>query len=301
MRARRLAREAFDYPPRSFALSYQGTSFRLHVIGGVSWAHHVYGRWAETGEVFELVMLECLTRLLRRSEEPVFIDVGAFMGHYACYAAALLNDRQETYAIDSNPDFYAGIVKSIQLNNFSKLKPFNAVLSDRTENAAIVNQAVLPSESSGTVRTITLDALCRREQIEPKIVKIDVHGGEGKVLTGMQEIMGRSVEYILLELHPNSTVRKHSGEIGSSEILSLLSRTGFHVFRVAGHRYYDGPGELGRALKEGFAYRRLDRQSADLLLFDRSLDVFLLCSRTPDIAGVLGASVIDPGLSAHAW
>src|SRR5205085_4065496 len=151
-------------------------------------------QWADGTDVIEFVMLECLTRLLRQTEEPGFMDVGAFMGHYACYATALLDDSEDTYTVESNPQYYAGLLRSIQLNGFSKLRPFNVVLSDRIEDAAIEGPTVRLSDGPGELhQTVTLDELCRRERIHPKVVKMDVHGSEGKVLMGMQEV-SRSIE-----------------------------------------------------------------------------------------------------------
>lgn len=279
----------------SFVLRLGDTRFRLHVVADRPLAHFVYGRWAAGGEVVELVMLECLTRLLRHVRRPAFIDIGAFMGHYACYAAALLQDREETYAIESNPRYCAAIERSIRLNGFGRLKVYNVTLSDRVESARIEEQAVVFDEAADTrVRSLTLDELCRREGIRPKIVKIDVHGTEGKVLRGMQDLMKECLEFVLLELHSGDWVRRYSGDVDRAGLLTLFEEAGFHVFHVAGHRYR-GSGELRRFLETaGFAYRRLDARTRDLLLFDRPGDIFLLCSRTPDLEPLLGRSVPDP-------
>ena len=304
LKAHRLGGDALDASLTSavYELSYGGTRFNLYVDGSAPpWAHRVYSRWAEGTEIYELVMLECLTRVLRTTERPAFMDVGAFMGEYACYAAALLGDREDTYAVESNPEYCPYIQRSVQLNGFSKLKILNAALSDSVEDAAIEGQGVRFLDISGTVtRTVTLDELCRREQIKPKVIKIDVHGGEGKVLAGMQEVMRQSVEYVLLELHTGERLREFSGPTDRREILSLLWGLDLHVFHVAGHRYL-GSEVLRRSLHDGLAYRRLDSQSADLLLFDRPLDVMLLCSRNPDVRDVLGPSAADPGLSQFGW
>jgi FkbM family methyltransferase len=282
-------------PSATFSLSYDGTSFKVYLVEGRYWAYRAFSMWADGKEIYERVMLECLSLLLRETEHPSFMDVGAFMGHYACYAAALLGDKAETYAVESNPRYYSAILRSIELNRFTRVKTFNVVLSDRAETAAIDEQAVLFFEPGGTrAQSMTLDDLCRREGIRPTIVKIDVHGSEGKVLMGMQEVMNNYLEYILLELSPAEILRKYSGDISSSDILMLLERLGFHVFYVAGHRY-EGWGSK-QAQQPGFAYRRLDSSNRDLLLFDRPIEVFLLCSKKPDLEGVLGPSVADPGL-----
>ena len=175
-------------------------------------------------------------------------------------------------------------------------------LSDRTEEAAIDDQAVRLFDATGeaTRTAITLDELCRRELLEPAIVKVDVHGSEGKVLMGMRETLARSVQYLLLELHPKEVVREYSGQIGWDDILGLLWSLGFHVFHVAGHRYR-ARDDLRRSLEDGFAYRRVEERTAELLLFDRPLDVFLLCTRDPAIERVLWPSIVDPGLAPHDW
>src|SRR5262249_48055409 len=38
------------------------------------------------GEVYDPTMLACLTRLLQGTARPRFMDIGAFLGYYACYA-----------------------------------------------------------------------------------------------------------------------------------------------------------------------------------------------------------------------
>ncbi len=284
-----------------FALSHEATRFNLYVVEGAPWAHRIYSRWADGAEVFELVMLECLTRLLARVQQPVFMDIGAFMGHYACYAAALLGDTGDVYTVESNPDYHACILRSIELNGFSRVKAFNAILSDTVEAAAIKGQTVrLFDRAEETNQTVTLDELCRREGINPNVMKIDVHGSEGKVLMGMREVLSRSAEYVLLELHPREMLREFSAGIDWQDILALFWQLGFQVFHIAGHRYR-GSERLRRPLRAGFAYQRLDSRTAELLLFDRPLDVFLLCSKTPELEQILGPSVIDPGLTPHGW
>jgi hypothetical protein len=115
LKARRLGRDALDASTGGqasgvVALSYGGTRFNLYVGAHPPWAQDVYSRWAQGTEVYELVMLECLTRVLRNTERPAFMDVGAFTGEYACYAAALLGDREDTYAVETEIGLFAGLL-----------------------------------------------------------------------------------------------------------------------------------------------------------------------------------------------
>jgi FkbM family methyltransferase len=282
-------------PAATFDLRFRDTAFRLFVQKDLAWMYRVCARWAAGEEVYEVVMLECLTRLLRRIGRADFIDIGACMGHYACYAAALLGGRVRTFAVESNPGFCRAIERSAQLNGFESLRVFNVALSDRSERVRIDGQTVAYGGGDGaSAQALTLDELCRREGICPKVVKIDVHGAEGKVVAGMHEVMRDGLEFILLEVHPKPYLSRHSGESGRDEILDLLEQRGFAVFYMVGHRYQGTTALADHLATAGFTYRRLDERSRDLLLLDRPEDVFLLCTRHRELEPFLGPSVPDP-------
>jgi FkbM family methyltransferase len=276
-------------PRGRFWLQFGGTRFQLDLAEECPFWHRTFTRWAEGIEVYELVMIECLTRLVRRTTAPRFVDIGAFMGHYACYVAALTGDQSEVYAIESNPRYCAAIERSVRLNGFSKLKVYNVVLSDRAEIAAIDEQEVrFNGAGKHCARATTLDELCQQETIRPVIAKIDVHGTEGKVLMGMQQLMKDSLDFVLLELHPEDWLHRYSGGMNRADVVRILERAGFHVFYVAGHRSSGSP-ERQLALNAGaLTYRRVTSETSDPLLFDRPEDVLLLGSKVADVEPILG-------------
>jgi len=276
-------------PRGRFWLQFGGTRFQLDVAEELPSWHRTFSRWAEGIEVYELVMIECLTRLVRRTMAPRFIDIGAFMGHYACYVAALTGDHSEVYAIESNPRYCAAIERSVRLNGFSKLKVYNVVLSDRAEVAGIDGQEIrFNGAAELSARATTLDEICQQDTIRPVIAKIDVHGTEGKVLMGMEHLMKDSLDFVLLELHPEDWLHRYSGGVNRADVVRILARAGFHVFYVAGHRSSGSP-ERQQAMNAGaLTYRRLTSQSSDLLLFDRPEDVLLLGSKVADVEPILG-------------
>lgn len=224
------------------------------------------------------------------------------MGYFACYVSSFLSDCEDVYAVESNPRFCDAIHHSIRLNGFSKLKVYNAVLSDRFEAASIEDTAVIPRSSAHTntrkniVQTIPLDDLCQRERISPNIVKIDVHGAEGKVLMGMQRLLRDILQFVILELHPADWLEKYSVGVSRAELLALLEQCGFNNFYVAGHRYKRSDG-LRHYLETGtFSYVPLSSETKDLLLFDRNIDILVLSSKMPNIESILGRSATDPSL-----
>ena len=82
-------------------------------------------------------------------------------------------------------------------------------------------------------------------------------------------------------------------------ILDLLTRLGFHVWYVAGHRYSRSDGLQAFLETRQFAYRRLDEETEQELLFDRHIDIFLLCSRAASLEPILGPNSGDPAWSGE--
>jgi FkbM family methyltransferase len=219
------------------------------------------------------------------------MDIGAFMGLYACYASALLGGRQEVYAIESNPLYASAIRESAHLNGFSQLKVFQAALSDRVEPVNIQDVTVR-LDATAREATITLDDLCDREHLRPTIVKMDVHGAEGKIVRGMRDTLSR-VECLLLEMHRLAWMQEFSPGITRTAMLDVLEDAGLTLYYVAGHPAKDEFAPSFHELLTGssYSYRRLDSQARDLLLFDRREDEFVLALRHDNIKSLLGPNV----------
>jgi hypothetical protein len=143
---------------------------------------------------------------------------------------------------------------------------------------------------------VTLDELCKRERLTPTILKMDVHGAEGKIVLGMSGMLAK-VEYILLEMHALSYLRDYSPGVTRTALLDALEESELTLYHVAGHREAGHSARLGSAPQfgellagRGFCYRRLDRQGRDQMLFDRH-DTFVLGLRHTDIVSLLGPSI----------
>ncbi len=272
-----------------------GTRFRLRLESGHQQAHRVYRHLADEGKAYEPLATACLTRLLQRLPEPTFMDIGAFVGYFTCYAAALLGDRQPVWAVESNPVFCETIRKTVALNGFTRVRVLEAVLSDGPGTVTIEDTSVLPSAVEGPGRRIaqavTLDDLCAREGIAPRIVKIDVHGAEGRVLRGMSRLLRESIQVMLLELHALHEYQPHSPDVTRVELLEWLEHSGFSVFHVAGHVWEHLSG-LRIHLEQGrFAYVPVTAATRQHLLYDRPVEILIVASKTSDLSDLLGPPV----------
>jgi FkbM family methyltransferase len=254
-----------------------------------------YLNLSKRGKVYEPMMLACLTRLIQRTGTSQFMDIGAFLGYYACYASALTGNRQMVYAIESNPLFAKAIRESARVNGFSQLRVFQAALSDRVESVSIDGLTVRHDADSLdktiTLDTITLDDLCDRENLRPTIIKMDVHGAEGKIVLGMRNTLAE-VEYLLLEMHSLRYMRNYSPGVTRTAMLDALEDAGLTLYYLAGHHANEASWDLQELLAgRAYSYRKLDRQARDLLLFDRREDEFVLALRHGDVGSLLGPNV----------
>ena len=265
--------------------------FKLSLIPGNEASHADYSPEATDEQTYEAVATSILRKLFRHTPDPVFIDIGGFNGYFACLAAGLLGDRP-VWSVESNPIFSDAIRRSVALNGFTSVRVIDAALSDREGSVMISGPGVYHGHDDGnvgpTTQAITLDAVCAREGIRPSIVKIDVHGAEGKVLGGMTRVLRESIQFILLELHPAPVFQKFSPGATRAELLAWLESQGFTLFHVAGHRH---PRDIGvaRHLAEGrLVYVPLTATSCPAHLFDRAEDILIVASKSPDIGAAIG-------------
>lgn len=77
---------------------------------------------------------------------------------------------------------------------------------------------------------------CAEQGIRPDIVKIDVHGAEGKVLSGMKNVLAKNVRRLFCELHDDL----HGCTV--SDLVRLLEEGGLAVSEFTGHRDDAGGG-----------------------------------------------------------
>lgn len=277
-----------------------GVEFDLEISRLVEKGQRHHRALAASGEVYEPVMTRCLTRLLKSMDEPRFMDIGAFAGYFACYVATLLHDSHPVCAVESDPAYCEGIRRSAELNGLRNLRVYEAILSNLEEpvDLGADGWSVVFGVAEGEAgrRSVTLDGLCERESIPaPNIMKMDIHGSEGKALLGMRSILGR-MDYLLLELHNHLRLEEFSPGVNRQDIMEHLWGLGLSIHFIAGHKAAGRMKERESIRSGRFAYRRVTRENADCLFFDRQNDAILLVSPRDDVEATLGASLDDPFL-----
>jgi FkbM family methyltransferase len=247
---------------------------------------------------FEAVMTAALEKVFDALDQPLFFDVGAYIGYYTARGGKLLEGKGRVWGIESNPKHVAVLREIIDLNGLRNAEAVHAALSDRGEPLRTIDEEVWTDTAGegAVVQAETCDALCERLGVRPNVAKIDVHGFEGKVLGGMRELLRDGLDYVLLELHPNAYLERFTPGITRLTILDILDEAGLRIYYVAGHRKPSSE-VLRPILEDGrFVYQQITRENRRVLLFDRHVHLFVMATRRP-LEEVLGASILDPGLA----
>ncbi|MEW6144228.1 MAG: FkbM family methyltransferase [Thermodesulfobacteriota bacterium] len=231
-----------DYSTRGIREKYfeadlYGT--KIKIIDGTD--RHEYYEEALRGGIYEPALAGMLKKLLSAGGPVTFVDIGAHIGYFTVYAGRLIGKRGNVISIEPNPDYYGQVVRNIEINGLGEnVRTFKIGLSDRSGRAETTGweERDLVESETGSVEVATFDRLCAAEGIRPDVVKIDVHGAEYKVLSGMTRALDEHVKHLFLETHPEDLMQGYK----ISDVVNLLDRAKFDLFQLNDFRTNAGGG-----------------------------------------------------------
>lgn len=188
------------------------------------------------GGTYEPAVTNHIKKLIQE-ENVCFLDIGAYYGFYTAYIGTL-NPETEIYSFEPNSTFFSIITKNVEINNI-RAEAYQVALSDSKGQIPFSNRSMKASDKDNLeiVESITFDELSEKNNIEPDVVKLDVHGGEGKVLFGMKKALREHIKHLYLELHPNELLVDYS----IKDIIDLLIASGFELFEINRFRTENTP------------------------------------------------------------
>lgn len=154
----------------------------------------------------------------------VMLDVGAYTGLYALYAA---KQGATVYAFEPHPENYHRMLENIQANRCSGLiNAFNAAVSAEPGTCAMADLHGRPRLTSagkaqpgeGSTEMITIDGL---NLPRCDAIKIDVEGGELDVLRGASQTIAGQLPCLIIEANTDE-----DGEALNRELRQYGYRTG---------------------------------------------------------------------------
>ena len=209
-------------------------------------ADHVIGLGILRGQ-YEQHELAFAKSVLR--EGDVVIDVGAHIGFFTIELAQAVGAQGHVYAFEPLPSNAALLEQSIHENGFeSRVTLQRAAVSDRsgtgtlryaaetlnTGGAFLSEGSVegLGALSASTVPTVRLDDQPLRRPV--RLIKMDVEGGEPRVIAGARDLIARDRPVVVAEVHPEQLQRVSS--CSPADFLDQLSALGLRAHRIEGGR-----------------------------------------------------------------
>lgn len=138
------------------------------------------------------------------SKEKNFLDIGAWIGPTALYAAPRAN---QVFAFEPDPVAYASLVRNLELNKADNVVPYQTAVSDSWKGIPFGKKNVLGDSMSSQlwdrgewqVPAVSFEALVL--DIAPNFIKIDIEGGEKFLFDGAQIALAQMKPTIMLSLH----------------------------------------------------------------------------------------------------
>lgn len=199
---------AGEDPPGVLSIDLFGRRHRLASADQAFWRKAAAGDW-------ERGTLRFFRRALGASAEAVCVDVGAWIGPTALFAAQFC---RRVFAVEPDPAAYARLLANLRLNAAANIMPCRAAIAAFDGRAQLANRrhfgnsmtrAQPPTAAAGdisgdraTAPAMRLPAFIERFGIDRiDLLKIDIEGGEFDLLPQLLALPAKYRPAIHLSLH----------------------------------------------------------------------------------------------------
>jgi FkbM family methyltransferase len=230
----------------------------------LSWGHTLWfprgfsGRLEYLAGEYEPEVTQVVMERVR--EGMIVVDGGANIGYYTLLFSHLVGVSGKVYAFEPDPAMYQALLMNIFRNALSNVEAFDYALG-KTSGMALFH--ALGGVGSGfaqdsdiggmhiIVQVVALDSLLEgRERVD--FVKLDVEGTELDCLEGMQNIIAKNPEILVIfEVNLNKL------RMGSDALMNRLKELGLESMYAIEYQFHiTNEGDLSKAFDRTIAQRR---------------------------------------------
>lgn len=222
---RRLAARALKGAPVD--IEALGARMRLHPYNNICEKKVLF-----TPQFFDPTELGILRSRLK--DGFTFVDVGANIGVYSLFVAALAGPSARILAVEPQPDVFDRLTYNIRLNPFGTLKAVDCAVADKPGELTLFLDSRNKGESSvkivgsSQVETVRVPAKTLLELLQDEhfshvdAVKLDVEGAEDIILEPFFRHAPRS-------LHPSLLIVEDGSGQWQIDLPRLLDRAGYRL------------------------------------------------------------------------
>jgi FkbM family methyltransferase len=162
-------------------------------------------------------------------------DVGANIGYISLIAARLAGESGKVFSFEALPKNIERLKGNVQLNHLeSQINIIHAAVTDKTGEAVfLAHESGAMGKALGSagreaqyaaelrVPAVALDDYVYQDgNLPPQAVKMDIEGGEGMALRGMERILNEIHPVLLIELH---------GQEAARQVWEILNSAGYAI------------------------------------------------------------------------
>lgn len=166
----------------------------------------VWWCWRAWAGVWEPRAIELFRRCVRPGD--VVFDLGARFGAYSLLASRLVGSQGDVYAFEPDPVARSVLARNLAANRASNVTIVPHAVSARPGSAWLRSPKpgsgnTVVSEEGGIlgVETVSLVSFCHEHSLSPAVIKVDVEGGEARVLTDQATSLVQATRLVLVEMH----------------------------------------------------------------------------------------------------
>lgn len=199
----------------------------------------------QRNEMYEPETIGLLPKILR--EGDTFVDVGAHVGFFSMFAAALVGPGGRVVSFEPEESNYRHVQRHVELNNFGNVDVTRAAVGAEVGTATIwvnadndgghalwdvgrhpANPKSREAAQPCTVALTTLDAALADART-PSLIKIDVEGSELRVLRGAERLLRRPVPYVVCEINRFALAQLESTE---DQLRHHMAQLGYRTYCI---------------------------------------------------------------------
>ena len=165
-------------------------------------------------------------------------DIGANIGYISLMAARLVKGNGHVYSFEALPGNVERLKTNIDLNNLTgQITAIHAAVTDQTGEAVfLAHESGAMGKAKGSagreehyaaelrVPAIAIDDFVYQQgNPPPQVVKIDIEGGEGMALRGMERILRETRPVYMIELH---------GQEAAHQVWKALTSARYSIHRM---------------------------------------------------------------------
>jgi FkbM family methyltransferase len=179
------------------------------------------------------------TKLISESVKDgmVVFDLGANIGIFTVLLSKLVGKNGQVYAFEPDPELNEILKQNVENNNLQNVFVYSYAISDQSKKSKFsinhkqdgdnrLNSSTM-TQDMVDVETITLDEFCKKNNILPDFLKMDIQGSEPKAIRGMKNTLRNCSKIkIISEFYPDAII-----DVGDSpnEFLEMLNKLGFTI------------------------------------------------------------------------